>query len=84
MLLNQGPDTVVSVQCAPSTEQRWGANMIGRVQLPAGNSLHITPRERTTCRFDLRIVWAGGHEEERRGEDLCQPNRVYRVSSNGR
>ena len=39
----------------------------------------LRSRERDTCLFDLRIVWADGREEERRRENFCGENRVYRT-----
>jgi hypothetical protein len=81
MLMNDGPGTILAVEISPAGEQRFGASLLGRVELPPGNALHLTPPRGTPCRCDLRIRWSDGREERRAAEDLCQPRRLLRLST---
>jgi len=78
-VVNAGREPIVAVSASPVTDTSWGPNLIGRVYIPPGSSLAITPRERNTCLFDLRISWADGRHEERRRENFCGASRTYRV-----
>lgn len=80
-LTNLGPGIITAVALSPAGQGRFGASLIGRVELPPGQSLHLTPPRDTACLNDLRIGWADGRAEERAGEDLCQPHRVLRIAS---
>lgn len=81
MLMNQGPGTIVAVEISPAGEARFGPSLLGRVELPAGNALHLTPPREMPCRCDLRIRWSGGVVESRAGEDLCSPQRLISLST---
>ena len=81
MLMNVGPQPIVSVEASAAGLGQYGASLIGRVELPAGNALHVTPPSRLPCRADLRIRFADGQVEDRAGEDLCQAQRILRISS---
>lgn len=81
MLLNQGPATILAVELSAAGQQRYGASLIGRVELPPGNALHITPPSGSGCLSDLRIRWSNGRSQDLPGEDLCQAQRVLRLAS---
>ncbi|MBR0660758.1 hypothetical protein [Neoroseomonas oryzicola] len=81
MLMNLGPEAVVGVELSPAGEQRYGPSLIGRIELPAGSALHLTPPARFDCIADLRVRFADGRVEEHAREDLCQAQRVLRVPS---
>jgi hypothetical protein len=81
MLMNAGAAPVVAVEISPSGAQRFGTSLIGRVELPPGNALHLTPPAGSPCLNDLRIRWADGRVEERAREDLCHPQRMIRLTS---
>lgn len=80
-LANAGPGTILAVELSAAGEDRFGTSLIGRVELPAGQSLHITLPARGPCRGDLRIRWDNGRVEDRAGEDLCQPSRILRLTT---
>ncbi len=84
MLMNLGPEAVVGVELSAAGQRRFGPSLIGRVELPAGNALHLTPPARLDCLADLRIRFADGRIEEHAGEDLCQAQRILRVPSASR
>ncbi|MBW6401273.1 hypothetical protein KPL78_25670 [Roseomonas sp. HJA6] len=81
MLLNLGPGTIVAVELSAAGQGQYSASLIGRVELPPGNALHITPPSHSACVNDLRIRWADGRSQELGREDLCQPQRVLRLTS---
>ena len=81
MLMNQGPATIVGLELSPAGQGRFGPSLIGRVELPPGNALHVTPPSGTSCLNDLRIRWSDGRAEERPDEDLCQAQRVLRLTT---
>lgn len=80
-LANAGPGTILAVELSAAGEDRFGPSLIGRVELPAGQSLHITLPARGPCRGDLRIRWDNGRVEDRAGEDLCQASRMLRLTT---
>jgi hypothetical protein len=80
MLMNGGADAVVAVEMSPSGEARFGASMLGRIELPPGNALHLTPPTGAPCLNDLRIRWANGRVEERARQDLCQARQFIRLT----
>lgn len=81
MLMNQGPATIVALELSPAGQSRFGPSLIGRVELPPGNALHVTPPSGSACLNDLRIRWSDGRAEERAREDLCQAQRVLRLTT---
>ena len=80
MLMNGGSAPVLAIELSPSGEARFGPSLIGRIELPPGNALHLTPPSGTPCLNDLRIRWADGRVEDRAREDLCQPHRLIRLA----
>ncbi|MEO3473235.1 hypothetical protein AAFN86_15300 [Roseomonas sp. CAU 1739] len=79
--MNLGPGTIVALELSPAGQARFGPSLIGRVELPPGNALHVTPPNGSSCLNDLRIRWLDGRAEERAREDLCQAQRVLRLTS---
>jgi hypothetical protein len=80
-VLNQGPQAIVALELSPAGASRFGPSLIGRVELPPGNALHVTPPSDAGCLNDLRIRWSDGRAEERAREDLCQAQRVLRLAT---
>lgn len=82
MLVNAGSANIVAVEAAAPGGGVIGGSLIGRVELPPGNTLHITPPSAVGCRADLRIRFSDGRVEDRKQVDLCQPGqRVLRAPS---
>jgi hypothetical protein len=81
MVMNLGPAVIVALEVSAAGQGQYGPSLIGRVELPPGNALHVTPPARGGCLNDLRIRFSDGRIEERAREDLCQPQRVLRISS---
>jgi serine protease Do len=49
----------------------WGANILTRGPLAAGDALSMRPPEGAGCRFDIRLTLADGQEAIRRNADVC-------------
>lgn len=81
MLLNQGPATIVAVELSPAGQGQYGANLIGRVELPPGNALHITPPSQSSCSADLRIRWSDGRSQDLTQQDICRSQQVLRLAT---
>ncbi len=81
MVMNQGPATIVGLELSSVGQGQFGHSLIGRVELPPGNALHVTPPSGSGCLSDLRIRWSDGRAEERPREDLCQAQRVLRLTT---
>lgn len=81
MLMNDGPDTVVALELSPAGQQRFGGSLLGRVELPPGNALHVTPPAGHGCLNDIRLRWSDGRAQDHANQDLCQPQRVLRFAS---
>ncbi len=70
-LVDRGRLPIVELYATPADTDRWGRDRLRRsvllpgqvfpVRLPAG-----------TCLYDLRVVYADGRPEERRGLDTCR------------
>lgn len=78
--MNAGSAAVVAVEMMPSGQAGVGVSLIGRIELPPGNALVVTPPPRSPCVNDLRIRWSDGRVEERAREDLCQPHHTIRLT----
>ena len=81
MLMNQGPATIVALELSAAGQGQFGPSLIGRVELPPGNALHVTPPSGSGCLNDLRIRWSDGRAEDRPQEDLCRAQRVLRLTT---
>lgn len=78
--MNLGPAAVTAVELSAAGTAAFGPSLIGRVELPPGHALHLTPPAAHGCLADLRIRFADGRVEDRARLDLCQPGqRVLRV-----
>ncbi len=69
------------VEMSAAGRGRYGASLIGRVELPPGNALHITPPSGAPCVNDLRIRWSDGHAHALVQQDLCRPQQVLRLAT---
>ena len=65
MVMNQGPAAIVGLELSAVGQRQFGSSLIGRVELPPGNALHVTPPSGSGCLSDLRIRWSDGRAEER-------------------
>ena len=74
-LLNRSSAAVRELYVTPAGDERWGRNRLAQ-PLPAGASYAVRRRIDGNCIFDLRVVYADGRIEDRRGLDSCRVDEV--------
>lgn len=74
-LVNGTGETIEQAYVSPSRLRNWGEDVLGREVLPPGVSMWIVPRQ-SDCVLDLKVVFEGGREEERRRVNTCGLSRV--------
>lgn len=71
-LVNRGAAAVRTLYVTPSGDPNWGEDRLaGRPPIPPGGSFPVRRRADGRCRMDIRVVFADGRSEERRGLDTC-------------
>jgi hypothetical protein len=63
----------------PQAAAKWGSPLPGS-SVPAGVSASIKVPSETNCMYDVRMVFADGHAEDRTKVDVCKHSRI-RVGS---
>lgn len=74
-LVNNSPETIQEAYVSSSRVTNWGPDILGANVLPSGNRVWVTPTF-GDCVLDVRIVYAGGRSEERRGLNACAINTI--------
>lgn len=74
-LVNSTGQTIERVFVSPSRLTAWGNDVLGQAVLPPGQSTWIVP-QLSDCMLDIKVVYQGGREEERRGVNACSLSRV--------
>ena len=75
-LVNRTSMAVHELFATPSGNANWGQNRLdGRngnpTSIPPGGSYAVRRRAENECNFDLRVVFADGKREERKGVNVC-------------
>lgn len=71
MIVNQGPATVVGLFTQTQGAASWGNDHLGAGTLRPQGRFHLRKQAAQGCTWNIRIVFAGGHIDERTGIDLC-------------
>lgn len=75
-LVNRSGRVIAQLYATPSTLGNWGPELLGpRGAVPPGAARSV-PREPGTCVYDLRVVYADGGVEDRKGLDTCATPRI--------
>ncbi|MDN3567175.1 Tat pathway signal protein [Paeniroseomonas aquatica] len=74
-LVNSTGQTIERVFVSPSRVSAWGPDVLGQAVLPPGQSAWIVPQQ-SDCVLDIKVVYQGGREEERRQVNACSLSRV--------
>ncbi|MDB5372728.1 MAG: hypothetical protein JWP04_1370 [Belnapia sp.] len=74
-LVNSTSQTIERVFVSPSRSNNWGGDVLGNAVLPPGQSVWIVP-QLSDCVLDIKVVYQGGREEERRQVNACNLARV--------
>ncbi len=74
-LLNRSSSAIRELYVTPAGDERWGRNRLTR-PVPAGASFPVRRRIDGNCIFDIRVVYADGRKQDRRGVDSCKTEDV--------
>lgn len=74
-LVNSTGQTIERVYVSPSRVSSWGPDVLGNAILPPGQSVWIAP-QLSDCVLDIKVIYQGGREEERRQVNACSLSRV--------
>ncbi|UPG71929.1 hypothetical protein MVG78_15515 [Roseomonas gilardii subsp. gilardii] len=75
-LVNRSGRAVTQLYATPSTAGNWGPELLGpRGAIPPGAARSVA-REPGACVYDLRVVYADGGVEDRKGLDTCAMPRI--------
>ena len=74
-LVNGTGQTIERAYVSPSRLSNWGGDVLGNAVLPPGQSVWIVP-QLSDCMLDIKVVFQGGREEERRQINACSLSRV--------
>lgn len=69
---NQTGHVVVTLNVSPSSETRWGPDILGREVLGDGESAEITFDRSDVCLWDIRVTYDDGDTGDWRQINLCE------------
>ncbi|WP_376099939.1 Tat pathway signal protein [Roseomonas sp. CCTCC AB2023176] len=69
-LVNQSGEQINEAYVSSARVTNWGPDILGAGVLPSGNRVWVTPTF-GDCVLDVRVVYASGRSEERRGLNAC-------------
>jgi hypothetical protein len=75
-LVNHGERRIIAAYASPADALNWGRDQLGDDILAPGGYAAIRLLANGRCTYDLRVVFAGGRSEERRGFDVCAVDKV--------
>jgi hypothetical protein len=70
-LLNRSGQPIREIYVSPVQERFWGRDLLGAETLPDGRSFPVRLAPSLGCEQDVRVVYADGRDEERRGQNTC-------------
>ncbi|MCK8786959.1 hypothetical protein M0638_21535 [Roseomonas sp. NAR14] len=76
-LANSTGYEINEVYVSPTSADAWGSDVLGQDTLPAGRAtgIRFNPAA-STCRWDMKVVYADGDTSEWRNLDLCRISRI--------
>lgn len=81
-VVNNTGHVVVTLNVSPSSETRWGPDILGRDVLGNGESADITfDRDESICLWDVRATYDDGDTTDMRQVNLCQVGTVTLTAS---
>ncbi len=83
-VVNRSGRTVRELYASPATQQSWGRDRLGEDVLPDGRTFAVRMPSGSGCRTDLRVVFEGGGNDERRDLDTCATREVVLGQGGGR
>lgn len=75
-IVNEGDRPIESLFISSSKVSSWGEDLLGAERIQPGARYQARVERDDQCNYDLRIVYAGGREERRMRQNLCQRREV--------
>ena len=76
-VVNNGPVPIEQIYVSPSGDRNWGRDRLSRTVIERGDSFLVRNTVPDGCQADVRVVFAGNAQVERRNQNLCRINRMY-------
>lgn len=75
-LMNRSAQAIVEVYATPVGMGRWGPDRLTRYLVAPGQVFPLRLPGNGACLYDLRVVYADGHPEERRRVNTCEMDAI--------
>ena len=75
-LVNRSPNVINEVYASAAGMTNWGRDRLGDNSIPAGQTYPIRLPADGNCVYDVKVVYANGQSEERRGLNTCTVDNV--------
>jgi len=75
-LVNRSFQPISEVYASPAAASGWGRDRLGDTPVAPGGNAPVRLLADGSCVFDLRVVYADGRVEERRGVNTCNVDNV--------
>lgn len=76
-IVNRASNAISEVYATKAGTTTWGRNRIGGRPVPSGHTGPIRLPADGNCVYDVRVVYANGQTEERRGLNTCSVDNVF-------
>lgn len=83
-VVNRASGVISQVFATPAGMTTWGRDRIGGHPIPPGQTGPVRLPADGNCVYDVRIVYANGQSDERRGLNTCNVDNVVFPSPSGR
>ena len=74
-LVNRAASSIDRLYASPAGNQNWGTDRLGGVVAAGANAPIRLPAD-GQCVYDLRVVYANGRSDERRGVNTCEIDNI--------
>jgi len=82
-LVNRSDSAINEVYASAAGMTNWGRDRLGNTSIPAGQSYPIRLPADGNCIYDIKVVFANGQSDERRGMNTCTVDNVTFPSGRG-
>ena len=83
-IVNRTSNAISEAYATKAGAATWGQNRIGNRPIPPGQTGPIRLPADGSCTYDIRVRYANGQSEERRGLNTCSVDNVFFPSTGGR
>ncbi|MDO9710913.1 hypothetical protein [Paracraurococcus lichenis] len=70
-LVNQSGRVIEQFYASPSSQRNWGPDRLGDNTMVPSGQYYAIRLPQGECSYDIRVVWQGGQEQERRNVNTC-------------